>query len=57
MQRIAQDRIQRDRQLRLEGEAHVQVIAQVLADAGQLVHDVDACALQHGALPDSGELE
>ena len=35
----------------------MQVIAQVLAHARQLVNDIDARALQHFALSDSGELE
>ena len=34
LQRIAQDRIQRDRQLGLERDAHVQVVAQVLPTPG-----------------------
>ena len=41
----------------LVGAAHLQVVLQVLADAGELMHDVDAVLLQQGAGADARQLQ
>ena len=53
----AEQRVERQRVLDLERHAQLQVVLEVLADAGQLVHDRDAVLLQQRAGPDARELE
>lgn len=38
-------------------DVYLEVILQILSDAGQVVHRVDSCTGQNFAAPDSGELK
>ena len=55
--RVVDDVVERDRLRAARHQPHLQMILQIVADAGRVEHDVDAVALQEIRRSDAGELQ